>query len=246
MKKRKRTGKQIPYIIIGVTLLASITGCTMRETAGELEEYRETPEISAEEIETKLEEGSAALSEFEKRMLFDTELPALVELRDNETYEITLPFDTDNVTFQTDDPEIAKVSEIGIVTPEYSGGTIIHIMADGIAYHIRVKVNLAQIEPIVGNYAIYEAATYDAERIYREASTYASSVDGLTIQESLVEGEPLLTDQFDRENATEGYAVRYRILTSLDYLRMVGCSKIGIEVLGTDEGYQCNYYATRG
>ena len=71
-------------------------------------------------------------------------------------------------------------------------------------------------------------------------------MDGLTIQESLVEGEPLLTDQFDRENATEGYAVRYRILTSLDYLRMVGCRKIGIEVLGTDEGYQCNYYATRG
>lgn len=186
------------------------------------------------------------LSTFETRTLLSETFPSTIPLASNETFSLELPFPADNAVYTTDDANIVSVDKTGLVTPVGSGEAMVHIDVNGLQHHIifQVSGDTALSDGTV--YQAFDTASFDAQDAVEELEVYASSVCGMTVQESLKESEDniLYTNEFSAGKASS-CATKYKLLTTLDYLSDSGAASISVDFVQSEDMIVCHFYGAK-
>lgn len=202
----------------------------------------------SEETSPTASADAAAISDssYMKRLQADASIAKRLTLIAEENYQIEIPFDYESVSYTSDDPLIAAVSSDGIICGKSGGMTLVHIIADDFRYHMMVTVDAPlNTENTSALYTGFYPAAFDIDIAEKGIELYASQC-GMVIRSDLETADNLqYTDTFTAADDLSGCDVKYKLLTTVDYLLAKGCTSIDL-VIEADSGIiTCRFYATQ-
>lgn len=186
---------------------------------------------------------SLADSSYMKRLQADTTIAKKLTLTAEETYQIEIPFDYEAATYSSDDPLIAAVSAEGLICGKSGGMTMVHITADDFQYHTVVTVDAAlNIENTANPYAGFTLADFDTVAVEKAIELYASQ-NGMTIRSGLETADNLkYTDTFATADELTACEVKYKLLTTVDYLLSKQCKSMDLVIDTETDTITCRFY----
>lgn len=186
----------------------------------------------------------ASLTSNQKWVLTAMEYPSRLTLEADETYQLTLPFLTNGVSYTSDNRQVAIVDDDGTVTPVSDGMCIITAeTTDKFVVHTVVTVTGTGVSQTSDPYAAYTQEGFDPETIKTELETYGSIEYGFVIREDLLENDqPTKENPFTTAYGHSGCEVKYKLLTTLYDLYGSGCEALAVEVEQTDTQIICRFY----
>lgn len=187
------------------------------------------------------------LSVFEKRTLLSDTFPSVIPLTDGEDFSLELPFTPKEVEYASDNANVVSVDEAGTVTPVGSGEVMVHITVDGIEHHIIFQVSSENALSENTVYQPFILDQLDEESAIKELEAYASSCCKMVIQDAVKEdtNNLLHEDVFAINEANDACSVKYKLLTTIDYLMDQKVTALAIEFLQEDNMVSCRFYGTR-
>jgi len=185
-------------------------------------------------------------SAYMKRLQADTSIAKKLALNAEETYQIEIPFEYETVSFTSDDPLIAAVSADGLICGKSGGTTMVHIKADDFPYHMVVTVDAPlNTENTASPYDGFHPAAFDASVVEKELELYAAQ-SGMTIRSGLETAENLkYTDTFPTADELTGCEVKYKLLTTVDYLLAKACISFDLVIDADSDVITCRFYASQ-
>lgn len=225
---------RVALILVSLSMLTSMSACGMGpapKVDSDINDYIE-----------KVESGGSDLSDLEKSFLA-TDYPRNLELSSGESFTLELPYEAAEISYTSDDNNIATVSDDGVITPIGAGECIIHTKADDMMLHTIVVVDADETLSKGDKYVAYTKDGFSADTIEQQIETYASAKCGFTVIDSLKNGEPVEEDTFTFAYEHTGCEVYNKLLTTVDALKLDGYEKIAVKATITDEQIVCQFFA---
>lgn len=235
--------KHILIFTLSALLCLSLTAC------GEPIIVNHDAELQplADEVSTSASADTAAISNssYMKRLLADTSIAKRLTLSAEETYQIEIPFDYESASYTSDAPLIAAVSSDGMICGKSGGMTLVHIVADDFRYHMMVTVDAPlNTENTAAPYTGFYPAAFDIDVVEKGIELYASQC-GMVIRSGLETADNLqYTDTFTAADDLSGCDVKYKLLTTVDYLLAKGCASMDLVIEADSDIITCRFYAT--
>ena len=228
--------KKIIAIILAFAAVACLAACTPKA-----EPITEPDADITQAVDIQHEQEAIdgiSFSDFEKRVLASIEYPVRLTLSSAETYQLELPFDFDEVTYKSDNENIARVTEDGEIQPTGNGKVMIHTTVDGMNFHTVVTIDDADYTHASSEYyTAFNPSDTDKEQAIKELEIYASSQAGFEVNRNLISinnDDAVNSNVFSFEYNHHGGEVKYKLLTTIDYLQMNGYDNIAFTVEETD------------
>lgn len=206
--------------------------------------------ISVVQIFTDKQEAEKAKSVMntEKVILMSANLPKNLDMTSKDHYKLPIPYEAENITYSTDNSNVATITEDGNINVVGDGTCLAEIITDDIVYHMIINVSDTgkQFEGNDNMYAIYTANGFNAEMAVKELETYASSIYGMTIKDNLKEDTNLVeTNAFTLIYEHSGIEVKYKLLSTLSSLDLSNYKNLDIEAQIDEEQIVFFFYATK-
>lgn len=186
------------------------------------------------------------LTSYMKRMMADTELAKKPALAVDESYQLSFPFEYEEISYSSDDPLIAAVSSEGLIVGKSGGITMVHAVVDGLWFHFPVTVTgTANLEDTLDPYQGYRPSSLDPGLIEQDIELYATRI-GFTIRSGLEKEDNLqYTDKFSSDMKLSACEVKYKLLTTVDYLQTNGFTSLDLVTSADESGETVfQFYAT--
>ena len=226
-------------VALALALVVALSACSPQES--------ELPDLTAtgQDVTYPDAEDGQPPDAYAKRTMADAELAKKLTLAIDETQQIALPFAYEEISYSTDDPLIATISKDGHISGKSGGQIMVHAKADGLWFHFLVTVEgAADTENIFTPYAGFDLAAPDLLTIEEELELY-SRLAGMETRSGLNAEENIrYTDVFVAGENLSPCEVKYKLLTTIDYLQMGGYSALDVLVEADAEGnLNITYYA---
>lgn len=235
-------------LLLAAVMVLSLAACSQKPNLETLDEAQEKDMIeSAEEYRDRLE-TEENLEPSEKRLLYVAESPAIVILnpQENNTHQIEFPFPAQDVTYSSDDDQIARVSDAGLITAAGNGTTLVHALVDGMMFHTTVTVENSQTLSVGDAYANFALDTFDGEKAAEELIRYASVTYGMGNVSGIMDNDHFIrTDSFTWDNHYDGCTVKRKLMSTIDYMSDSKYEKVSLEFVFSDNELACNFYGVR-
>lgn len=227
--------KQIAALMCAA-LCATLTACS---TQGAVPTETEAP------LAQGYTEESPALDAYMKRTLADTELIKKPALAVDESYQLSFPFEYEQASYSSDDPMIAAVSSDGLIVGKSGGIAMVHAVIDGLWFHFPVTVTgTTDLQNPLNPYEGYTIGHMNPQTVEKDIELYATQI-GFTLRSGLIADENLrYTDEFPSDMKLSACEVKYKLLTTVDYLQTKGYTGLDLVVSMDESGnVTCDFYA---
>lgn len=227
--------KQIA-VLMCTALCAALAACSTPGAA---------PNETDELLGQAYTEVSPPLDAYMKRTLADTELSKKPTLSVDESYQLSFPFEYEQTSYSSDDPMIVAVSSDGLIVGKSGGIAMVHAVIDGLWFHFPVTVTgTANLQNPLNPYEGYAIGHMNPETVEKDIELYATQI-GFTLRSGLAKDENLrYTDEFPSDMKLSACEVKYKLLTTVDYLQTKGYTDLDLVISMDESGnVACDFYA---